>query len=144
MIELHPELEKELVLKADPKPIATPDFCLCGFCREMPVPEQRVCCNKRKGKCVIETGRSFFHRAIFDKEMLGLALASRNDFYSNSHPRDNLNYRYAAYRQYILWRYGYLGAGNRTPVPSCVTWLIRDQYPDPSGQYVGFVANSRS
>ena len=48
------------------------------------------------------------------------------DFSTNS-------YRKAAYRQYILWRYGRLGKGNRRVCPSCVVRMIRVAYPSANG-----------
>ena len=42
-------------------------------------------------------------------------------------------YRKAAYRQYIIATYGYLGRGIRRVAPSCVVRCIRRWYPSHDG-----------
>ena len=51
----------------------------------------------------------------------------------------NSNYRHHAYRNYIDLIFGVLGRHNRRVVPACIVSEIRRRYPDPDGQYVGFV-----
>jgi len=61
----------------------------------------------------------------------GISKLTVADFEMNS-------YRKAAYRQYILWKYGKLDKGNRRVCPSCVVRLVRQTDPAPDGQYMGF------
>jgi hypothetical protein len=46
-------------------------------------------------------------------------------------------YRYIAYRQLVGWCWGFLGKGNRVPLPACALDVIRTTFP-PEGDIVGF------
>jgi hypothetical protein len=48
--------------------------------------------------------------------------------------------RHAAYTMFSRSKFGYLGKGNRVPLPSCVVKGIRDNFPDPNDTYVGFAS----
>ena len=48
------------------------------------------------------------------------------------------SYRYASYRQYILWMFDRLGKGNRRVIPSCVIWAIRNCFPEDNDNYVNY------
>ena len=81
-----------------------------------------------------------FHVLCLDEAVLALARLYREDVLALP-ADDNFNRanRHSAYRQYVLWTYGKLGAGQRKVIPSCVVWKIRTKYPEPTGQYVGFL-----
>lgn len=77
---------------------------------------------------------------VLDEAVLSLARLYREDVLAlPADPDNNRGNRHAGYRQYVLWTYGKLGAGERKVIPSCCVWKIRDKFPEPSGQYVGFV-----
>lgn len=52
---------------------------------------------------------------------------------------NNKNYRYFAYRNYIDLMFGKLGKHNRRLIPACIVKNIRQTWPDPDGNYVGFI-----
>lgn len=107
-----------------PRP-GVPSWCTCTRCRDMPTEEEKVCCRKTPENCT--TLLPDFHVLCLDEAVLALARLYREDVLAL--PADE-NYnranRHAAYRQFILWTYGKLGAGQRKVIPSCVVWKIRD------------------
>ena len=53
----------------------------------------------------------------------------------------NKTYRYASYG---YWSDRLNDTGRRMRIPTCVVRQIRARYPEPSGQYVGFIPTSRA
>ena len=79
---------------------------------------------------------------ITDPHLLFIQQLYKDDIFTQ-HVKEaeyvNKNFRYAAYRQYILFQYCRLGAHNRRPVPSSCTLVRREKVLDPNGQYVEYV-----
>ncbi len=125
---------------AAPASSAVP-WCKCGNCREMSTDLGRKCCGQGPNYCISQLPQ--FSLYCLEDGYLRLHRQYRNDVLVISESRepgdDNREFRYAAYRQYIFWQHGALGQGNRLVIPSCCVWWIRDKYPDPQGQYTGFV-----
>ena len=109
-------------------------WCICGVCRRMQDEQENVCC--RKGTCV--TSYEMFNTTWLDREVLQLAIRARCDIRADEPNYSTQSYRKAAYRQYTLWKYGNLGRGNRKSLPPCVVTTIRQAYPAPDGNYMGF------
>ena len=125
------------LLDPEPEIVPTgpmPPWCICGLCRPMPTEVEEKCCRRRT--CI--TLHRSFTNVVLDREVLTVGIHQRADYRADPIDYGHNSYRKAAYRDYILWNDGHLGYRNRRVVPSCVTWAIRNQYPDPRGQYMGF------
>ena len=84
------------------------------------------------------TSYVMFNTVCLDREVLQLAIRARCDIRADEPDYSTQSYRKAAYRQYTLWKFGKLGRGNRKILPSCVVIVIRQAYPAPDGNYMGF------
>ena len=68
----------------------------------------------------------------------GVCIKARCDIRADDFNFSMESFRKAAYRQFVLWRFGKLGRGVRKVVPSYAVLSIRRIYPSPDGQYMGF------
>ena len=84
-----------------------------------------------------------FPRCV-DPDVLQVAIRNRGDIRNDRDDNSTRAFRKAAYRQFLLDRYGYLGKGNRKVCPSCVVTIISRHYPSQTGVYMGFRAEWRT
>ena len=107
---------------------------ICGVCRPMTTLGENKCCRKR----VFVTSYELFQNICIHREVLTVAIRARCDIRVEEPAYASNSFRKAAYRQYILWRFGKLGRENRKVCPACVVGVIREAYPTLDGQYLGF------
>ena len=118
-------------------PSATPvPWCKCRECIIMPQDIENKCCGQRR--CVTSSAR--FAKLCIDPDVLQLCIRNRADIRNDRDDNSTRAFRKAAYRQFILDRYGHLGKGNRKVCPSCVVKTIRRHYPSHTGVYMGYRA----
>ena len=113
---------------------AAPDWCVCGRCRPMPQEVENKCCKQKK--CITLTSR--FAKLCLDVDVLELCIRNRADIRNDQEDNSTRAFRKAAYRQFILARYGRLGKGNRRVCPSCAVLKIRERFPSVTGIYMGY------
>ena len=110
------------------------DWCRCGKCRHMDNPMERLCC--KNPTCTTTT--DVFYEICLNRHVLSVCIINRSDFFGDDPEFSPSNYRKAAYRQYIMYQHGYLGRAVRKVIPSCVVWKVRDNYPAPDNNYLGY------
>ena len=126
---------KQLVANSeDPNPDTPaktncPNWCICNVCMDMGNEEENKCC---------VTSYELFRNIVLGRELLTIAIRARCDIRAENAGYEMNSFRKAAYRQFILWKYGKLGKRNRRVCPSCVVRLVRQTYPALDGQYMGF------
>ena len=115
-------------------------WCHCNRCRPMPTAQEQLCCRLEDGDCILIEHAGPINQLVLSRRALEVAVHNHNEYcVQNDDPNSNNTLRHMAYRKFILWRRGFLGAGNRVVIPSCVVWSIRDRYPSADGNYKGFV-----
>ena len=95
-------------------------------------------CFKQKN-CVTLSSR--FSKLSLDADILQLVIRNMGDIRNDPEDNSIRAFRKAAYRQYVLARYGYLGKGNTRVCSSCVVLRIRKQHPSITDVYMGFKEN---
>lgn len=125
----------------DPRPPQAPGWCICSNCKNMPTLLEQKCCQQVPQNCISRLPHMDLY--ILNEGTLRLARRIWNDLRAEVDGRDigetNRQFRYAAYRNFVMWQYGILGPGNRVVLPSCCVTRVRNAYPDPNGVYVGFI-----
>jgi len=99
------------------------DWCTCGLCRPMPQAVENKC--YKQSKCITTT--SHFAKLCLDPDFLEMCIRNISDIRNDREDASTRAFRKAAYRQFILAKYGRLGKGNRRVCPSCVVLKIRER-----------------
>lgn len=114
---------------------SNPVWCTCGRCQIFDDPRMNICC--RQSQCI--TSKAEFRNLCLRHDVLEIANILNWSYRTNQDPSFSCStFRNQAYRNFILWQHGRLGAGRRIPVPACVCRTVRQRFPEPSGQYTGY------
>lgn len=132
------------------------EWCKCGNCVVMSTAKECICCLDNvnilqlleqcslQDQCVLEHGS--FEAVVLntcslntkrhDLIKMGLDVNEKKKLSNLS----NRLWRHLAYRKFVDWINSWttLGRFNRIVIPSCVVNRVRQEFPDPAGNYVGF------
>lgn len=129
-------------------------WCNCNHCVSMLTDHESLCCSESESvrrvrgshECIID--HQSFLNLIISKDALNLLRHQTIRKTSNRKKRNTLtaenlpnnSWRYLAYKQFVIWicASNTLGKSNRIVLPSCVVSKIREQFPTPNADYVGY------
>ncbi|XP_044133104.1 P2X purinoceptor 7-like [Bufo gargarizans] len=129
--------------------VGNTNWCTCSKCHIMPTYVESICCQEIQNAepfildCSCITLHEYFNLYCQREELLNINLRALGQVRTPPADRDlNRIRRKTAYRFFTTWVHGYLGVGNRKPIPSCAVYLIRNTFPDPEDHYMGFKESS--
>jgi len=110
-------------------------WCICGRCRQKEDNRMNVCC----GHQICITTTTTFYNVCGRADVIEIANILKWSYQFNDEPSFEHNvFRNQAYRNFVMWQWGRLGAGIRRVVPSSVVIAIGSRVPSPDGQYTGY------
>ncbi|XP_044130704.1 uncharacterized protein LOC122923908 [Bufo gargarizans] len=121
------------------------DWCTCENCVTMPTNLESICCKEVENatpyicsfQCI--TQHEFFSIFCQREDTVNVVLRIVGQLQRPPPKKqENRHHRKIAYRSFTAWVHGYLGIGNRRPIPSCVVNKVRTCFPDPDSEYTGF------
>ncbi|XP_068137476.1 uncharacterized protein [Hyperolius riggenbachi] len=123
-------------------------WCSCQKCVPMPTGLESVCCKEISNleeqmediNCITEHADFYNFCQNPNYARVFLFVANGSNGLNRSQKDANRSYRKASYRAFTGFAHGFLGRGNRRPIPACVVKKVREAFPDPDGQYMGYKA----
>ncbi|XP_044158138.1 uncharacterized protein LOC122944008 [Bufo gargarizans] len=111
--------------------IGNRNWCTCNNCPEMKTNIECICCHEvdnaqefiTDSNCII--GHEFFHIFCQREDTVNVVLRTIGQVRLPPAQKDmNRQRSKTAYRTFTAWVHGYLGVGNRRPIPACVVYKV--------------------
>ena len=135
-------------LQEEAEAISSPATCECGgHCEGEDLKKGKECCrwvaevNKLCAGpgCLTQVSEEFKFVCLGKRSLLMRIRQENDDEEIKEDEVQSRQFRYQAYRNASFFLRGPMGKWNRRELPSCVVQAIRRLYPDPHGNYTGFL-----
>jgi hypothetical protein len=87
-LSLHPHLRELLIVDGAPTEPPSPanmediPWCHCGHCRQMPRPEEQLCCRRTHGNCLLETAARDINDVVLRRSVILVAVRDMNGVFA--------------------------------------------------------------